>query len=385
MIQLLLITIQIFLALYIVSTFFLVLIYYLKNTNVLNKPNSKRVSVYQENHIAIVFNNYSNENELLSQIQFLNQQEYKNYSAYFFVDGPIVQSNNYSHIRIIRPQTKKFQFLGLLNLVKNYFDETPAAVLIINSSSKISEDFLFKMNQQLLLGNQVVQCKIQVENHDEIPINYQGFAKTFFNLIDREAMQANGLSATLWNQGFMIENKLFQELNFEKYPKNVKALQADIISRSYKISYESEAKIKEIGLNQEEFISNKIRGIDHYFFNLRIGYNLLSEGIKNPNIDKIIFGFNYLRPPIYLLFISSVLLVIIDLLWLQNLPFFGWVAATGIVVSIITLFHPFRIMQILKPFTKSLKEIRSQEKVFTKKQNASYIFNNSCSTTINNN
>jgi hypothetical protein len=382
MMQLLLITIQIFLAFYIVSAFYMVLVYYLKNTSVLNKHNSTRASVYQEKHLAIVFNNYSNENELLSQIQYLNQQEYKNYSAYFFVDGPIVQTNNYSHIRIIRPQTKKFQYLGLLNLVKNYFDETPAAVIVINSNSRISGDFLFKMNQQLLLGNQVVQCKIQVENQNEMYINYQGFAKDFFNMVDREAMQANGLSASIWNQGFMIENKLFHELNFDKYPKNDKALQADIISRSYKISYESEAIVTEIGLSQEEYLNNKLRGFDQYIFNLKLGYSLLAEGIKKPNIDKIIFGFNYLRPPIYLLFISSITLILIDLFWIQNLTLFGGVAGMGVLLSLIILLNPFKIMEIHKPFTKSLKVIRSREKGLNRKQKASYYFNNPSTTSI---
>ena len=351
MISLFIITIQIILAFFIITTFYLLMVYYIKNKFGKKEDARKKVSK-KEHHFAIIFNDYIQETDLFSQINILSNQPYKNYSAYFFIDQPYVGSNNLPFVKIIRPLQKRFGKFGLLNLAKNYFETQPDAVLILDSQSQINSNFLFEMNQYLCEGYRVIQSQVQVNSYpNSVKGFYQTFAKRFYNLIDRSLHQSSGISSALWNQGFVIESSLFESLDFDKYTNSDKALQAELIFRSEKIAFASEAYLLEPELNQQEFYLLKQKWYQQYFFNYRLGINLLIEGIKNPNTDKILFGFNFMRPPLIILMLSSMCLGVIDIIWMPKLVFFLWLSIFGAACSLLVLTkpsNPFALFKFIK-------------------------------------
>jgi len=341
------ITAQLGLVFYIVSMVYLVLVYYAKNLT--KKPTSSVVmaNTYYENHITIVFNDYIDEASLLEKVQQLNHQGYKNYSAYFFIDSPIVEFNNMKHIKIIRPNSKKLKPFRLLEEVKSYLNEDTQAILVIKTTSTLDNNFLWHMNQNLLEGKDVVQSQLLVNGINSITNNYQVIARKFFNLIDREAMKANGLSSAIWSHGFMMKSTIFEAINFKDLEGNDKALQAKLISKSIKIDYEPRAKIFETDLEEKELVKTRMEWVVSYWFTVNLGFKLLLEGIKNPNLDKIIFGFNYLRPPIYLILMASIILAILDIIFMPKLILFMGVALLGTLISLFLILKPYKLIALL--------------------------------------
>jgi hypothetical protein len=342
--EVIILTAQLGLAFYIVSMVYLVLMYYAKNLT--EKPNNEVVlsNSYCENHLAIIFNDYIEEEALLEKIQQLNQQGYKNYSAYFFIDSPIVEINNLKHIRIIRPNSKRLRPFGLLEMAKSYLNNDTQAIIILKSTSSFDSGFLWHMNQNLLEGKQVVQSQLLVNGINSVVPNYQVVARNFFNLIDRDAMKANGISTALWSHGFMIKNAIFDAINFNDLEGNDKALQAHLISKSIKINYEPHAKIFETALGEPELVKTRLVWATNYLFSVNLGFRLLLEGVKNPNLDKIIFGFNYLRPPLFLTLTASIVLAILDFIYMPNIILFMGVSIIGILISLFIILKPYKLI-----------------------------------------
>ncbi|OYU97721.1 MAG: hypothetical protein CFE21_05380 [Bacteroidetes bacterium B1(2017)] len=365
---------QIGLSFYIISTLYLLLVYFIKSkTQVQIAPKTVQLNI--EHPISIVFNTYCSENDLFKHIQDLNNQEYRNYTAYFFVDEPMVIYNGLENIKIIRPLQKRYSSFGLLNLVKNYIPDNPEAVLVVNSSSKIKEGTLAALNQNIQKGFEVVQCNLVASNNSERLSNYQAISLNFFNLIDRKAMQSSGLSAALWGSGFMLNYNLFCELDFESYQQNDKALQAELLKKSIRISFEPEAQIIEKTYTEQEFAQTKAKSFHLYLYNFKLGFNLLLDGILNPSFNKIIFGFNYLRPPLIVMLFASVSLGIIDLYRQPKFEVFLWVAIIGTFISALFLMQTGKAKQLIRPITLSIKILLLKlipKKSIQAKQNSTY-------------
>lgn len=340
MLQLIILLAQIGLAFYIISSMYLVMVYYLRNSSAFYERTQTNVDAYFENHINIVFNNYVDEENLIRQVQFLQQQAYRNFTAYFFATDKLITLNNFDNIKVICLNEKQHTPYGLVDLAKKYFDSKPDAILVVNSNSLLHPELLHKLNAKLLEGANAIQCQIVVETEAGESAGYQQLAKRFFNLIDRDAMQANGLSSAIWNQGFLLRYAIFESLNFSLFKHNDKALQAELIAHSVHIDYEPSAKIIERPMNTEELLESKATNYAYYFFNLRLGFHLLLEGFKNPSMDKIIFGFNYLRPPLWIMLLSSISLVSIELIYQLEIALFFWIALIGILISSLLLIRP---------------------------------------------
>ncbi len=372
MITLLLIIIQMILAFFIVSTIYLLIVYYLKTFLGSGKITASASNEKKDHHLAIVFNDYVKEEDLLSKIQFLNSQGYRNFSAYFFIDEPYVTINNLKNIRIIRPLQKRFGRFGLLNLSKNYFEDTHDAVLVLDPKSELNPGYLQEMNNYLCQGYRVIQGQISVSEQSSEKGAYQRLSRRFYNLIDRKIHQANRLSSALWNQGFAIEARLFEKLNFDSYTNSDKALQAELITRSEKIAFASEAQITEPAFSNDELFAQKKNWYQQYFFNYHLGFNLLLEGIKNPNLEKILFGFNFMRPPLFIMLMASVCLASIDLIWMPKVAFFLWLAIFGTATSTLLLAipqNPFQYLVSLATSVRALFSGRSRQKTGKAKNN----------------
>jgi hypothetical protein len=133
----------------------------------------------------------------------------------------------------------------------------------------------------------------------------------------------------------MLEKSVFDEIDFEIIGLNDKLLQAQIILNSVKIHYDSSARIFARTLDSKSLNAKKSWELKMYLYNLGLGFNLLFEGLKNPNLDKIIFGLNYLRPPLYLVMSASVLLF--GLNQISDISFNGFtiISVLGLLVGLI--------------------------------------------------
>jgi hypothetical protein len=328
---------QIGLALYTILILGLILIYLIKNLIYREAIISLPEKELHEKQLAIVFYNFANEKEIVARIQELQNQNYFNYTAYFFIKTQIIETNNLKNIKIIRPIQSQLTGLNFLEIVKPYLEKTPDAVIAIKSDSCIPKDYLNCMNLNLMQGKKVVQSQVIIDGNNESLGVYQKFAREVLNLIDREAPNALGISAAIWEQGFMLQYQIFKEINFQLIAGNDKLLQAEIIIRSIKIDYDATARILGKTLKKEHYKIKKQLHLRMYFHNIQLGFKLLKEGIKYPNIDKIVFGMNYLRPPVYIALASSLLLFFLNVLQDEKTSIFNLIAGFGILSCILVL------------------------------------------------
>ncbi|MDP1726110.1 MAG: hypothetical protein Q8M15_04960 [Bacteroidota bacterium] len=114
-------------------------------------------------HFAVIFNDFISEKHLIHQIQFLTNQGYPNFTAYFFIDTPYVAVNNLQNIRIIRPSQEQFSRYGVLNLCKKHFHINHKAVLVVEPSVNLGANYFHEMNDYLCKG---------YKNSNQLPLFY---------------------------------------------------------------------------------------------------------------------------------------------------------------------------------------------------------------------
>jgi hypothetical protein len=350
---------QISLALYTSLIISLVLIYLVKNFSYNEEIQPKPKSELFEKHLAIVYYDFASEKEIFDRIKELQNQNYYNYTAYFFTKTPIIEVNNLNNVKIIRPLHTRLNGLNFLEIVKQFIDKTPDAVIAISRESSLNSSFLNCMNLNLLQGKKAVQSQVIINGNNESLGIYQKVAREVLNLIDREAPNAFGISAAIWEQGFMLDYQIFRDINFHFIANNDKLLQAELICRSIKIDYDAKAIILGKTLKNEDFKVKKNSHLKMYYHNFELGFKLLYEGLRHPNIDKIIFGFNYLRPPIYLALASSFLLLFSNIKQDQNNSLFETIAVIGIVGCVLVLLKGHNFIRFLNQLQTRSKNFGS--------------------------
>lgn len=340
---------QLGLALYILIILILVMVYAIKNLSA--KPivvTSVPENDLFEHSIAIVFYDFASENEILLRVQELQSQHYQKYTAYFFIKTPIIETNNLENIKITRPYQATLSGLNFLEIAKQHFIDVPDAVIALKSSSSIAKSYLHQMNLNLFQHKKAIQSQVIINGNNESLGVYQKVARDVLNLIDREVPNTLGISAAIWEQGFMLSYPIFKEINFQKIGSNDKLLQAELICRSVKIEYNSNARIFGKALRNKEFQNKKQSQLKLYWYNIQLGFALLWAGLRNPNIDKIVFGFNYLRPPLYLSLVSCILLFGLNLLQKDNSLLFNIIALIGVIYFSILLIKGRGVLKYLK-------------------------------------
>ncbi len=161
------ISVQLIFAFFLASIIYLLVNYFLKTFNSkrdtgINNNSSKNL------HFAVIFNDFISEKHLINQIQYLTNQGYPNFTAYFFIDAPIVAVNNLQNIRIMRPPQERFSKSAVVDLCKKHFHIKHKAVLVVEPEANLSANYFHEMNDYLCRG---------FKNSDQLP-QYYLLAKT---------------------------------------------------------------------------------------------------------------------------------------------------------------------------------------------------------------
>jgi hypothetical protein len=189
-----------------------------------------------ERHIAIIFDNYIKEDQLLLQVQWLLKQDYKNFSAYFFCSDPIVEFNGLQNITILTTQQIPNGQRDLSLLVKKYSPNLPSKIVCVKSKTNLPYDFLFKQNEALFYGNNS-QAYINLDTTSE------NFTKSSFKKLQKY------LSAKMEAINSLIENSNKKEgLSLVKINSNIHFVLGILIIFSFTL----------IGINRLEYMSKSI-------------------------------------------------------------------------------------------------------------------------------
>jgi hypothetical protein len=339
---------ELILAAYILSMVFLIAVYLIKNISIEETTHQAELKEIFENPLAIVFFDTANETDILSRVQELQLQQYKNYSAYFFVKQAIVLSNHLPQIKIISLQPNDETGLNLLEQAKSHFLVEPKAIIALHCQTSLSKDYLSNMNLNILKGKLAVQSQVIVDGNNESLINYQKIARIFLDSIDREVPSSVGISASIWGQGFMLDKSIYDEVDFNMVGANDKSLQAQIILNSVKIDYDSNARVFAKTLDTKALNAKKKFELRMYLYNLGLGINLLFAGLKKPNLDKIVFGLNYLRPPVYLVMLASILLFGLNQISQISFNAFYFISTLGLLVGVLLTKYGESLLNFIK-------------------------------------
>src|SRR5690606_4551537 len=79
----------------------------------------------------------------------------------------------------------------------------------------------------------------------------------------------------------------------------------------------------------DQLVSQRSRWISTWFKYAWLGRSILSKGIRNRNINQILFGIIVVRPPLFLFILASLICLLISLLF-NPIHAMCWIAGVGL-------------------------------------------------------
>jgi len=118
-----------------------------------------------------------------------------------------------------------------------------------------------------------------------------------------------------------LETKVIHGAGFDK------VLQYEILKQKHRIAFAEKAIVYDEKTSvSEQLIKQRSRWINTWFKYFSNGFKLLLQGIKNFNLNQLLFGITLLRPPLFIFLILSFLCLILNI-FLNPIILFVWIAA----------------------------------------------------------
>ncbi|MDZ4668985.1 MAG: hypothetical protein SGJ00_14050 [bacterium] len=147
MITLVVITLKMLLAFIILSLIYLFIAHLLQSFKKENDKQMFEPKVQYERHIALVYDDLINESELITQVQWLVRQDYKNYSAYFFTKEELVEHNNLANILIVKPSQTLHKSTDFVKYARGFFKNKPFKVIKMDGKNIPGANFIAIQNE----------------------------------------------------------------------------------------------------------------------------------------------------------------------------------------------------------------------------------------------
>ena len=239
---------------------------------------------------------------------------------------------NDRRIHLIYPKTalhskiKSLQ-LALENIPESKFD----AIAIFDADNLIHPDFFTVMNAYYNKGYKAVQSNILPKNMDTTFARLDTLNDQYYNFIDRLAPSRVKLCAHIAGRGTVVDIAMYKSVSYTNmFGGFDKKLQCELAKKGI-IGYAEEAVVYDekvsSGANMQV---QRTRWINAYFRYFTEAFAIFRQGIAQPNFRLAFFGYNNMRPPLFI----QILLMIV----LFGINFFFFKDAFGIWSVILILY-----------------------------------------------
>ncbi|HSZ32492.1 MAG TPA: glycosyltransferase [Puia sp.] len=292
---------------------------------------------HSESDYAILVTAYKDVSNIPYLVQSLLQLKYSNYIIYIIADDcPEFKLDvDQSKVIILRPETI------LKNQVKSHFyaidhfRRKHERLTIIDSDNLVDPDFLINLDKAFDHGEEAVQGVRKAKNLDTSYACLDAANEIYYFFYDRKILYSIGSSCMLAGSGMAFTVKLYKAC-LENYQSSGagfdKILQKDIVDRGFRIGYAEMALVFDEKTSQpEQLVKQRARWNNAWFRHFNSGLLLMWKGIKLISINRFLFGFLIVRPPLFILLVVSFLILVTN--FFLN-PFAGiiWIILISIFV-----------------------------------------------------
>ncbi len=337
---------QIVVALYIAIPFLLSLVYcFIKLFRIPEAIQRKPVTNNRDFEFGIIVTAHQDTKFIHPIIDSIEKQRYKNYHVYVVADDCDIRSLTFAaeNISILRPENALHSKIKSIQHAISSFKKQHDVVIILDADNLIHPSFLEVMNNYFRKGYKVVQAHFKPKNTSTNFARMDAIGDMFNFFIEREVRMMLDLSATIWGSGVAIDYNIYKEVTYTNYLGGFdKKLQAYLVQRVPKIAFAKDAVLYDEKISTGSSLENqRTRWISSYFKYFKECASIFTNGLRKANFNLIYFGFNTLRPPLFIILGSGFVFTLMNY-FLNPLFFYIWLCV------MLSFFVSFLFIVIIK-------------------------------------
>lgn len=295
-------------------------------------PVKKYLAKYNsETDYAIIVTAYEHINTLEQAIVSLLGLNYNNYLIYVVADKCDVSGLHFTDERVIilRPEEELRSNTRSHLYAMDRFRRDHEFVTIIDSDNLTHSEYLNELNLLFRQGFLAVQGVRKAKNLNSVYACLDAAQDIYYHFYDREILFAIGSSATLAGSGMAFKANYYHEFLKKFDVKGAgfdKVLQIEILKAGHRIAFSKNAFVwDEKTSKSDQLVKQRARWFNTWFKYAGLGFTLIAKGVIGFNRNKFLFGLMFLRPPLFLVMVSSLLLLVMNFFISTSLVYF-WIA-----------------------------------------------------------
>lgn len=281
---------------------------------------------------AIIVTAYEQTHTLQAAVTSLLKLNYSNYLIYIVADKCDISNLHFKDERVIllRPEealqsNTRSHFYAIKRFRRDH-----QYLTIIDSDNLADPEYLNELNVLFNQGYQAVQGVRKAKNLDTVYACVDAIQDIYYHFYDREILFAIGSSATLAGSGMAFTTDLYRRClehlditgaGFDK------VLQIEILKQKHRIAFSKNAIVfDEKTSRSDQLVKQRARWFNTWFRYAGLGIRLLITGMFRPNWNQFLFALLFLRPPLFLIVLTSFIVMLSSLL-IKSILVYYWLAA----------------------------------------------------------
>jgi cellulose synthase/poly-beta-1,6-N-acetylglucosamine synthase-like glycosyltransferase len=295
---------------------------------------------------AIIVTAYEQTYTLKAAVSSLLKLHYSKYLIYIVADKCDISDLHFESDKVIllRPEEALQSNTRSHLYAINRFEREHEYLTIIDSDNLVDPEYINQLNCFFTRGYKAVQGIRKAKNLDTVYACIDAVQDIYYHFFDREILFAVGSSATLAGSGMAFSTILYKKF-LERFDISGagfdKVLQIEILNQNERIAFAKNAIVyDEKTSRSHQLVKQRARWFNTWFKYVGLGIRLLVKGFLNLNRNQFLFALMFLRPPLFLIVLSSFVLMALSLFVSSTLVFCWLIAFTLFFLAVLlALFH----------------------------------------------
>lgn len=326
------VAIQVLLAAYLLQPALLLLVYgvisLFKKDKITASADDKQFS------FAVIVTAHKNLQLVPPLVDSVLKQTYRHFKVYVVADGceqTDIGYNSHPQVKVLAPETALNAKIRSIDYAINNFDTAHDVLIILDADNLLHPDYLAVLNTYFNKGYRAVQTNMLAKNNDSLYAKLDAAGNYFSNFTDRRMRMQMGLSANIWGLGIAMETSLYKEVVYQNFLGGFdKKIQADIVKLIPQLAYAEDAIVYDEKIDSGDAMeTQRTRWINAYFKYFKYGWNVFVTGLKRGSFNLMFFGFNLLRPPLFLQISGALFFALLNFFIAPELAF-AWIGALAL-------------------------------------------------------
>jgi len=298
----------------------------------LTKKHSLEIQPDGEIDYAVIVTAYEQTDFIPAAVNSILELNYTKFLVYVVADNCDISNLKFEDDRVIllRPEQTLASNTASHFYAIRHFRREHSHLTIIDSDNIVDREYLNELNKYFQSGFSAVQGIRKAKNLDTNLAALDAARDLYYHFYDGKVLFGLGSSATLSGSGMAFTIKLFRQCLENKVIRGAgfdKVLQYEILKLNQRIAFSEKAIVYDEKTSvSEQLIKQRSRWINTWFKYFSNGFKLLLQGIKNFNLNQVLFGITLLRPPLFIFLILSLVCLILNI-FLNPIIVFAWFAA----------------------------------------------------------